>query len=289
MDIRQVQVPDYCRAPRYRPISLVCIHATRGAAAMDVQFAATVGYFRNVTDQGGWAPTADVCVGAAGEVAVFGRWLPPGDILSDFADWRTTHSTYAAGYGANLPPAGVSVDECALAIEIAQPAAKNARGQYEGTPGAVGPFTYEPFTQASIDALVEFLRPIVHEFAIPLVHLTSWEQLAWKAIPRGFIGHDETETGRKYGRTDPGPLFPWDEILSRLAQEEGEDDMRLIPLSDQEKVRLGAALGGEGGVFARHFADLVNTAPGDGYDVAIAEDPAADVVVFRLPKGTVTG
>jgi len=181
-----ITVPDYCRRPRVLPISLICIHATRGDAPMDVQYQATVDWFTRAPNLGGFGPTADIVIGAQGERA-------------EVVGWRETHSAFAAGYGGKGSILQYAVDEVAIAIEVAQPAWQ------------------EPYTDAAIAELVEFLRPIVAEFQIPLVHVGYWDQDRYADVPRGFLGHEDTANGNRLGKSDPGPLFPWDELFNRLA------------------------------------------------------------------------
>ena len=200
INIQRYKVPSFARAPRTQPISLVCIHATRGATTMDKQYQATVNWFTNPPNLGGYAPAADVVIGAKGEVGEF--WVP--DANGNESDWRTSHATWAAGYGnGNVPEWGV--DEVALSIEMAQPAPVNG--------------VYEPFTQASIDALVEFLTQRFQWGMLPgvaLRHVDFLDQRRdWKP-PSGFVGHDRTENGVKLGKSDPGPLFPINEVLARI-------------------------------------------------------------------------
>ena len=210
INIQRYKVPSFARAPRTQPISLVCIHATRGKNVMDKQYQATVNWFTNPPNLGGYAPAADVVIGAKGEVGEF--WVP--DANGNESDWRTSHATWAAGYGnGNVPEWGV--DEVALSIEMPQPAGKDAQGNWTGDPNAY----YEPFPQASIDALVEFLTQRFQWGMLPNVKLQYVEFLDQRrdwAPPSGFVGHDRTENGVKLGKSDPGPLFPINEVLTRI-------------------------------------------------------------------------
>jgi len=204
-----ITVPDYCRRPRVLPISLICIHATRGDAPMDVQYQATVDWFTRAPNLGGFGPTADVVIGANGERA-------------EVVGWRETHSAFAAGYGGKGSVLQYAVDEVAIAIEVAQPA------------------TQEPYTAAAIAELVEFLRPIVSELQIPLVHVGYWDQDRYADVPRGFLGHEDTANGTRLGKSDPGPLFPWDDLFARLAYDPEpfgrDDDVQIRQLDQGESI-----------------------------------------------------
>lgn len=264
--------PSYAHRPRGAwPPSLFIIHATRGHTSLDLQDQATVRWFTagpqngGAPDYGGWSPTADALVSADEDRC----WV----FEPLMADLRRFHSAFSAGYGSLGSAFEWAADERAISIEVAQSDQE------------------EPFSDATLRRLCSLIFKIETSlgFRVPRQHVPYWNQRRDQPVPRGFIGHDELENGRKGGKTDPGSQFPWDRFLLMASKYDEEDDMRLIALDDQQKVRLGAALGGENGVFARHFTDLVNTTPGDGYDVALAEDDTADVVVFRLPRGTVTG
>lgn len=196
----RVLVPDYARRKREQPIALVIIHATRGDAPMDAQYGATVNWFKQAPDQGGWTSAADVVIGARGEVA---ECYSKRD-----GDWRVSHAAFSAGFGQRGYPQQWAADEVALSVEIAQPA------------------RVEPFTEESIRAAADFLRPILAEYRIPLVHIEGWDQARVSAPPRGFIGHDETDNGRKYGKSDPGHMFPWGQLFEWIAA--GERDGRDI-------------------------------------------------------------
>ena len=212
INIQRYKVPSFARAKRTQPISLVCIHATRGANVMGVQYQATVNWMTNPPNLGGYAPACDVVIGAKGEV---GEFFVIDPATGKELDWRDSHSTWAAGYG-NGNVAEWGVDEVALSIEVAQPAGLDAQGRYTGDPKA----KYEPFTPESIDALVEFL---VQRFGwgmlpnVALKHVDFLDQRRdWKP-PSGFVGHDRTENGVKLGKSDPGSLFPINEVLTRIS------------------------------------------------------------------------
>ncbi len=180
------RVPAHTR--RTRPVTgqidLIIIHATRGDAPATAQFAATTNWFGAAPDMGGWGPTADALAGAKGEKAVFTR-------AGGASEYRTRHGSFSAGYGGKGASQEFSADERGYAIEIAQSA------------------SLEAYTDAAIAAAADLARPIVQAHNIPLVRVSYWSQLRSEAVPRGFIGHEDTANGRKTGKSDPGPKFPW--------------------------------------------------------------------------------
>lgn len=258
-----ISVPAYARRPRSRPISLVAIHATRGFAPMGAQFDATVNHFRTVPDLGGWSSGADVLVGAAGEIAEFG-------------DWRATHAAFAAGYGFYGASIEYAVDEVALSIEVAQPAA-TVDGVYVNGPGL-----FEPFTDAAIQALADFLRPIVREFEIPLVNVGYWDQRRTAPIPRGFIGHDQTANGRRLGKSDPGALFPYEELFRRIqgapAAPAGGENVDARPLGFDETLQTLEATYSQ-------FSDVAIDQRGGGAYEVTGDLPLVNGQRITIPPG----
>jgi N-acetyl-anhydromuramyl-L-alanine amidase AmpD len=67
------------------------------------------------------------------------------------------------------------------------------------------------FTKKQLDSLVEICAGYVMDFGVPAVHTLDAGQT-------GFIGHEETRQGKRVGKSDPGPTFPWDEFIEDLKQ-----------------------------------------------------------------------
>lgn len=65
------------------------------------------------------------------------------------------------------------------------------------------------FTAPQLAALTEVCAGYVLDFGVPPIHTLDAAQI-------GFIGHEETAQGRRVGKSDPGPLFPWDAFLEGL-------------------------------------------------------------------------
>lgn len=197
-----VRVPWQSRVTRLYNPSYIIIHATRGPAASTGpkahnQYEATRDWFRRagIVDLRllgqDWGPTADILIGDAGEVAVFET--------AEQAAWIDTRSQWSAGYGVSDEYPAFGADEYGVSIEIAQSAAQ------------------EPFTPAAIDALVPILVELCVRFDIPAKKLLSLDQSDRNAPkPRGIVGHEHTENGKRTGKSDPGFRFPWFEVLERV-------------------------------------------------------------------------
>lgn len=187
MNITRVHVPWYTHKPRTMPPRLILIHATRGNTTPERQYMATINHFSSVPDSGGWASTADYVVGAQGEAA-------------QFRDVTLNHGSWSAGYGAGGPATEYGVDEAAIAIEVAQSA------------------MLEPYRNAAIETLAQLVAPLVERYGIPLHRIGYWSQRRSEPIPTGFIGHEDTANGKRTGKSDPGPLFPWRALFDRVAE-----------------------------------------------------------------------
>ena len=59
----------------------------------------------------------------------------------------------------------------------------------------------------------------MQEFSISATHIV-WNQLRSEDVPRGLTGHDETANGRRLGKSDPGPNFPWHDFVTRLREDD---------------------------------------------------------------------
>lgn len=216
--IAAARIPAWLRKPRTQPVQIILIHATRGDIATEAQYRATVNWFTsagNRAKDGGGNPLdfgsqSDFCVGAQGEIAQFG-------------DYHATRPNWSAGFGVSF--ADNAVDDHAISIEVAQRQAS------------------DPYTPASIDALVWLCARLASEYSVPIVHIPSWDQSRRQPVPRGFIGHEETANGRKLGKSDPGPMFPWPAFLQRLgtqAQSPGVSRAEFAALVDRvEKLEAG--------------------------------------------------
>lgn len=122
-------------------------------------------------------------------------------------DWDREYATWTAGYGrgGGTWPLGLYY----LQIEVSQSRAD------------------QPFSDASIDSLAQLVAAASAKYAFPIERIPFVTQLG--ARPRGITTHEGSANGEAYGKSDPGPLFPWDTFLSLAKQYAagggGEDDM----------------------------------------------------------------
>lgn len=187
-EVRKTYRPSYTTRPRIERPRLFLIHATRGHTSLNLQDDATLNWFRNAPDRGGWGSTADVLISA------------DDDIIWEFGDIMHERSAWSAGYGSLGSRYEWGADEWAVSIELAQTASQ------------------EPFSEHVLDKLVWYVRQRSRDFGldIPAVHVAHWTQRRSDPVPAGWIGHDETANGRKSGKSDPGEQFPWDDVLARV-------------------------------------------------------------------------
>ncbi len=68
------------------------------------------------------------------------------------------------------------------------------------------------FTDVQMAAVVDICKGYRDDFGVPVRHV-------FDSHSGGFVGHEETEQGRSYGKTDPGNLYPWDWFIEELVAE----------------------------------------------------------------------
>lgn len=128
---------------------------------------------------------------------------------------------------------------------------------------------FDPFTDAQIEALVDVCAGYCTDFGVPPVHSTS-------SNAPGFIGHEESDHGRRVGKTDPGSMFPWVTFIDRLRAKlhpmgPGEEPERFYDVT-----RAGHALAWLSALYFAEEGPEPN-APGKltdlhDYDIRIIED-----------------
>jgi N-acetyl-anhydromuramyl-L-alanine amidase AmpD len=69
-----------------------------------------------------------------------------------------------------------------------------------------------PYSDSQYRAAAAVVRGWCERYGIPMEHVGSQTQ-------RGLIGHQETEQGRRVGKSDPGPTFNWDYFMRLVRQE----------------------------------------------------------------------
>lgn len=103
-------------------------------------------------------------------------------------DWDTEFASWTAGYGApgtGTWPLGIPY----IQIEVSQ-----ARID-------------QPFSPESIDSLAQAVAEAAQKYDFPIRRLPFIPQTG--TPERGIGTHEDSANGKHYGKTDPGPLFPW--------------------------------------------------------------------------------
>lgn len=98
---------------------------------------------------------------------------------------------------------------------------------YEQIEMAQGVITDE-YTFAQIDSLAEYLV----RRGYPPVRIPFLTQTLGLTPPAGICTHEDSENGKKLGKSDPGPKFPWALLFQRMAAWSGEED-DMANISDQ--------------------------------------------------------
>lgn len=128
--------------------------------------------------------------------------------LASFWDKAIYYTTYAAGFGGLGWPQEWAVDWVGISYELCQP---------------LGDM---PFTDACLErAALEVAKDCV-TYGIAPVRIPYLVQTGDMNVVSGLVGHEDTANGHKVGKTDPGPMFPWDEFIAEVRhQMEGEASM----------------------------------------------------------------
>jgi len=71
----------------------------------------------------------------------------------------------------------------------------------------------QPYHENSIDSLAESVAEKSVKYDFPIVRIPYLEQMG--VPPRGICTHEDSANGRKLGKSDPGPKFPWGSFLWR--------------------------------------------------------------------------
>jgi N-acetyl-anhydromuramyl-L-alanine amidase AmpD len=188
------------------PIRYVVIHATRGPEGTD-QYNGTINWFK-ASQYVGWGPSADILIGRFGQITLFAD--------QQGRTWETTRANWSAGYGASAWNT-YGADEAGVSIEICQSAAQ------------------EDYTVAQINAVADVLAYLHEHKGVALERIPYLDQAVGIVPPSGIVGHEDTANGRKTGKSDPGPKFPYEKVLAlarektaRLSRPMVEEDLAKI-------------------------------------------------------------
>jgi hypothetical protein len=155
--------------PRVHPVRLIVIHSTRGPTTQDKQYGATKNWLLSVgNNQGGWGGSTNRIISHEGQMCV--AWP---DEMSP---------TYSAGFG--FEGSAWAIDWFAISFELAQ-------SSFD-----------EDFAEPTLARAAKEVALLCQKYGIPPVWLDHVDQMA--AVPTGITGHENTDNGRRLGKTDPG-------------------------------------------------------------------------------------
>jgi hypothetical protein len=184
-------------AGRGSAIAGIMLHATRSGRVQPDEGERTERWFANpqniVRDDPPWGSFCDLLI------------LKDGTQVACTA-WEDEYAAWGAGYGGSGTwAAGIPY----LQVELPQ-----------GTPS-------EPFGEASVASAAAFAAEMSARYRFPLERIAFLEQVG--EPPRGIATHEGSANGRRLGKSDPGPLFPWETFLS-LAREAASGGSQLDSL-----------------------------------------------------------
>ena len=181
-------------AGRDKVIAGVMIHCTRGGST-DPNYDDLVGTENwaqssaNGSAAQGWGSYWDEVIGRrTGERVIS-------------TDWDNEYASWCAGYGgAGTWAAGIYY----IQIEVCQSRID------------------QPFTDVQIESAAESVGMKARRYGFPIQRIPYLAQTG--TPPKGICTHEDSANGRKTGKSDPGPLFPWAHFLERARHYAGEVD-----------------------------------------------------------------
>ena len=121
------------------------------------------------------------------------------------------------------------------------------------------------FTDAQMDQVVDAAKHYM-ALGVPARHAKTSND-----PEGGFIGHEETAQGKAGGKSDPGPLFDWDDFITRLKGDDMTVTAAELAYKDWQIARIVAT-------FKRHDYALVEAGP----------DPATGEPIIEVFSGKTT-
>lgn len=163
----------------------VQLHSTRSGKSDGDDGPRTEGWWNNPqNNQGGWGSYADCLIFEDGTRVIC-------------TDPDREYPRYTAGFGY---AGSFNASLLYYQIEIAQ-----------GN-------TADPFTDASIESTAEKCRELSLRYGFPLVRIPHLYQS--RAPEPGVADHENSDNGEIYGKSDVGPMFPWERFFALATQED---------------------------------------------------------------------
>ena len=95
--------------------------------------------------------------------------------------------------------------------------------------------TLDPFTPEQIDSLAQLTAELAERYQFPVERIPFLSQTG--TPPRGICTHEDSANGRKTGKTDPGPMFPWAQFLTAAAAYMMEEDEMGMTPAEQARMK----------------------------------------------------
>lgn len=180
------------------------IHSTRSGKSDGDDGPRTEGWWANPqNNQGGWGSYADFLIFEDG------TQVQCTNLDSEYPKY-TAGFGYAGSWNASFHY---------IQVEVAQ-----------GNPD-------DPFTDAEIESLGDLTIEMSGRYNFPLVRIPYLYQS--QPPQAGIATHEDSDNGKIYGKSDPGPMFPWEKFMA-LATGKGGDDM--TPEEHERLVNIEAAV-----------------------------------------------
>lgn len=80
----------------------------------------------------------------------------------------------------------------------------------------------DPYSAESIESLAQWIAEMARTYGFAITRIPYLSQTG--KPPEGLAAHDASANGKVYGKSDPGPTFPWELLIRRINTINSEDD-----------------------------------------------------------------
>lgn len=133
----------------------------------------------------------------------------------------------------------------------------------------------DPFTDEQVESTAQWTAELAKRYFFDISRIAFLSQTG--VPPEGVCDHQHSANGAKLGKSDPGPLWPWEKFIKRarvLAGQDEDEDM----LESERKLMLKMATVLAGESSGRDFASVDEA-------LAVMESLAGDDAIVMLGLG----